>query len=82
MKNIKNYNDPFILWAGPRTASTALFYSYAENNNCPILEASHEPINKKWPNPNELDILINQGLSFKCMMYGYFHYAQKRVLKK
>lgn len=82
MKNIKNYNDPFILWAGPRTASTALFYSYAENNNCPILEANHEPINKKNPNPKEIDILINQGLSFKCMMYGYFHYAQKRVLKK
>ena len=70
---IKDYSKPFILWASPRTASSAFFYEYVERNNLEIMPDKHEPLNP----PYELLIqeFLKKGLSFKFMLSKYIHNA-------
>ena len=64
---IKDYSKPFILWASPRTASSAFFYEYAKRNNIKIIEANHEPLS---PYQEEVDIedYFKKQISFKFML--------------
>ena len=80
MKNtsIKNKSNPFILWASPRTASTAFFYEYANKNNIKYDGNNHEPLcpfdgnlNSKKNSMSYIDDVLKQNLSFKFMVAGY-----------
>ena len=68
---IKDYSKPFILWASPRTGSSAFFYEYAERNDIEIIESNHEPLSP----PLEVDIqdFFKKQLSFKFMFSGHVH---------
>jgi hypothetical protein len=73
---IKDYIKPFILWASPRTASSAFFYEYAKRNNVKIIKSDHEPLNP----PIEVNIkdLFRKQISFKFMFSGYVHTAKEQ----
>jgi hypothetical protein len=78
MKKIKNKPNPFILWASPRTASSAFFYEYANRNNVKYPENDHEPLCPYGYNLNftkrsikNIEDVLKQNLSFKFMAMGY-----------
>ena len=78
---IKDYSKPFILWASPRTASSAFFYEYAKRNNIEIMINNHEPMS---PYQEKIDIeaFFKKQLSFKFMFSGYVHDAREYWQRK
>jgi len=64
---IKDYSKPFILWASPRTGSSAFFYEYAKRNNIKIIESNHEPLSPYQEQVNIEDFFKKQ-ISFKFML--------------
>ena len=66
---IKDYSKPFILWASPRTASSAFFYEYAKRNNIEIIKSNHEPLSS--PVKVKIEDLLKKQISFKFMLVGY-----------
>jgi len=74
---IKDYSKPFILWASPRTASSAFFYEYAKRNNIKIMENNHEPLS---PHQEKINIenFFKKQISFKFMFSGYVHTAKEQ----
>ncbi len=84
---IIDYNDPFILWASARTASSAFFFEYVKRNNLTFPEKGHEPLNPKdgkITNDLSVDILdlIFKNKSFKCMVNSHIHKTSVKELKK
>ena len=85
---IKDYNKPFILWASPRTGSSAFFYEYAERNNVKIMEHNHEPLSPlnshlKGNLPIDIEAILMKSISFKFMLEGYKQepYETYQILK-
>jgi hypothetical protein len=84
---IIDYNDPFILWASARTASSAFFFEYVKRNNLTFPENGHEPLNPKdgrVTNNLSVDILdhVIKKYSFKCMVNSHIHKTSVIELKK
>lgn len=83
MKNIKTFNEPFILWATARTGSTAFYYSYVERSQQDVLEPHHEPLNFVTNESYEDFKKSIAGKSFKCMLNGYGRDINRlRIFKK
>jgi len=88
MKNtsIKNKSNPFILWASPRTASTAFFYEYANRNNIKYDKGDHEPLcppihnlNSKKRFIKNIEDVLARNFSFKFMVSGYTQSLPEKI---
>tara|TARA_B100000900_G_C20517136_1_gene690555 strand:- start:55 stop:753 length:699 start_codon:yes stop_codon:yes gene_type:complete len=84
---IIDYNDPFILWASARTASTDFFYEYSIRNNCKTMHMNHEPLNLEGvragllPSGGILEV-VSQKYSFKCMVNTYTSKKNQSIWSK
>lgn len=86
MKSIKNKSNPFILWASPRTASSAFFYEYADRNNIKYDKGDHEPLCPYGYNLNftkrsvrNIEDVLAQNSSFKFMVSGYNQSLSEKI---
>lgn len=83
---MKKMNKPTILWASPRTASSAFFYQYVNRNNLAFDEHNHEPllpkdvdVNPNRPIYRSIHDILKRNLSFKYMISGYTHGTLEKI---